>query len=175
MNIKFQDFMTQAACLYLDKAQAEEKYQIYCRLCQQENNVNKDEVIALAQRIKPVTRDEKGQLQWIEYSNVKNTFLWNRIFIAPAPNLVKEAEITTYHSFSYHGLVKPSALEILCQLPAELKDKITAFETSLPDSNVYAFTDFLLNRHILKTVLYSGELPEAVAGQPVVYNPYFEY
>lgn len=172
MNVKQQDFMAQATRQNLNKEQAEEKYQIYCRLCQLEKNIDKDEMIALAKRIKPIIRDENGYLHWIEYSNIKNSFLWNRYFLAPADNLTIVAEMTTYHDFAYHGLVRPSALEILSQLPDNLKNRVTAYEVILPCSNVYAFTDFLLNRHILKTVFYSGDMPEVVACQPVIYNPY---
>ena len=44
------------------------------------------------------------------------------------PQLKPLADITTYHSYGYYGLFKPSIAEVLAQIPEVLLQRVVAFE-----------------------------------------------
>jgi hypothetical protein len=87
--------------------------------------------------------DKRGMLHYIKPVDPRSiAFPWEPVSDGVATGIEPVAEITTYHTFGYQGLFKPSIAEVLAQLPAELPDDIVAFEVIGPEST----SD--LNKHI---------------------------
>lgn len=90
----------------------------------------------LADRIKPLIRKEDG-LYDIEPVDLRDvSFLWDPKPTTKASVVRNDTKwITTYHSWGYYGLFKPSVAEVLCQLSEFiLAWKPDAFElTHIPE------------------------------------------
>lgn len=97
-------------------------------------NVPKERICELAKRIKPVVRFTSG-LHYIKPVDLFTiAFTWDPKRASKAKGLRKLRDITTYHTYGYHGFFKPSIAEVLAQIPAELLGEAVAFETHGPDS-----------------------------------------
>ncbi len=91
--------------------------------------VAKDELIERSKRVRPViTKDgAKTYLEPVDPFTV--AYLWSPKPVAePVPPLVPLGEAKTYHSYGYYGFFKPSIGEVLAQIPADILDKVVAFE-----------------------------------------------
>jgi hypothetical protein len=97
--------------------------------------ISEEKVSQLLTRIKPLIRHE-GLLYEFSPSQAWNpftrSFTWNpeedkgaRVDAAHLPLL--EA-LPTYHTCGYHAVFRPGVAEVLAQIPAELLEKVTAFE-----------------------------------------------
>ena len=92
-------------------------------------------------RIKPVVRFAKdngsyeqhydGNLFYIKDVDLRNVaFTWDPTPAKKVEGLEKLCELTTYHSYGYHGFFKPSVAEVISQIPSEYVDDCVAFETT---------------------------------------------
>lgn len=105
--------------------------------------ITPDAVQALLARITPMLRNNAGQLCPYQPAQpadpVKTSFTWHGEADCGTPvpeqGLSMLAEVTTYHTCGYAMFFKPSIAEVLAQIPAELVDKVVAFEV-LFDANV---------------------------------------
>ncbi len=72
----------------------------------------------------------------------KVSFIWSAKADKLAEGLNKIADITTYHTFGYHGFFKPSIAEVIEQIPKKFLGKVVAFEIVDSPKDVYD-----LNKH----------------------------
>ena len=141
-----------------------------------EDCLAKDKAMFFARRIYPVMADtlkiEVGKPQgdkfWIDGCRVYHeSFVHTaptNIYL-PATNLHEIAEITTYHRCSHQKLLSPTIYEVLCQIPKEQLQEVSAFELYVQSpEEVYSYP---LDRHILKCVLYAGKLPPELVNSEV--------
>jgi hypothetical protein len=76
-----------------------------------------------------ITCGAGGTLFFIDAVDPFNVaYTWDPKPTDEATGLKDLREITTYHSFSYHGFFKPSIAEVLAQIPEEHLDTVVAFE-----------------------------------------------
>lgn len=96
--------------------------------------ISKEEVAALAKRIKPTIRSAEGQLSYIkEFDNVddmfKKSFTWEPEVTEPADDLV-EVDRTFFLSTGYPAMWKPTISEVFAFIQDMPNiDLICAFET----------------------------------------------
>lgn len=91
--------------------------------------VVKERIQELAERIKPIVqfpREGKCYIKPVDLFGIAYT--WDPKSADKATGLKPLCDITTYHTYSYHGFFKPSIAEVLAQIPAEHLDKVVAFE-----------------------------------------------
>ena len=85
-----------------------------------------------------------------------------------AEGLREIGRITTYHRYGgYYGCLRPSTDEAIIQCPKEWLDKVCAFEFIAASDKFNELYDGDLDRHVLTTVYYAGEVPAAIMDQPV--------
>ncbi len=83
----------------------------------------------LFERIKPVVQFGQKGLCYIKPVDLFGVaYTWNPKPADRATGLKDLCDITTYHTFGYHGFFKPSIAEVLAQIPEEHLDKVVAFE-----------------------------------------------
>ena len=86
----------------------------------------------LSRRIKPVIQfhgPKKSGLRFIGAVDPWSVaFTWSPEPRKRAYDLKPLCDITTYHSYAYHGFFKPSIAEVLAQIPAEYLGGVVAFE-----------------------------------------------
>ncbi len=145
----------------------------------QEEALSNDEVLKLAKNIKPVMRggknyvaignDATAPLYWVEARNIAgNSFVSTTTPLKEAEGLLEIARITTYHRYgNYYGRINPSLEECIRQCPPEIRDKVCAVEIVADPSDIINIYDCRLDRHILTTIYYMGELPDDIAKQKV--------
>lgn len=145
----------------------------------QEENLSKHEVLELAKRIKPVMRGDKNYvaistnqtipLYWLDICNIAaNSFICNHTSQKEAIGLQEIARIKTYHRYgNYYGRINPSLEECIRQCPPEIRDKVCAVEIVANPDDIINIYDCRLDRHVLTTVYYTGELPEEIANQKI--------
>jgi hypothetical protein len=101
--------------------------------------ISEEKIQELAKKIAPVVRfargeqelfrDKKGFLYWIEPVDLFNmAYTFDPKPTKEAVGLKPIGDITTYHTYGYQGLFKPSIAEVLAQIPAELLENVVAFE-----------------------------------------------
>ena len=98
----------------------------------------------LYERIRPVIRyaevkyggkthyekHSEGDLYYIKKVDPRGVaFTWSPEPDEKASGLVEMTDITTYHSYGYHGFFKPSVAEVLAQIPEKYLDDVVAFQT----------------------------------------------
>lgn len=119
-----------------------------------------DERLAeLVERIKPIVRWDNGDQYYIEPVDPRGVaFTWDPTPTKKAMGLMPIRDITTYHTFGYHGMFKPSIAEVLAMIPEDVIDEVVAFEiVELPETaddlnkNFEALID---GYHVAKTRLY---------------------
>ncbi len=124
--------------------------------------VPKNRIEELALRIKPVVEFKgKGKCYIKPVDLFKVAYTWGAKAAEKATRLKSLCEIVTYHGFGYYGFFKPSIAEVLAQIPAELLERVVAFEiTRSPESA----TDLNRERealnagfHVATTTLYVRE------------------
>jgi len=101
--------------------------------------VPKSDILELAKRIKPVVRFAIGLMGRFKSPEGKPyfikpvdpftiAFMWSPKPRKVAKGLKKLVDITTYHTWTYYGMFKPSIAEVLAQIPADIVDRVVAFE-----------------------------------------------
>jgi len=103
-------------------------------------DVPEDRIRELAKRIKPVVRFSISlpggflfypdgipfYIRKVDLFDIAYT--WSPKPRWPATRLTPLQDITTYHSWGHYSLFKPSIAEVLAQIPANLLDRVVAFE-----------------------------------------------
>ena len=123
--------------------------------------VKQDEIKARAERIKPVV-SFSGKPYYIKEVDLFNiAYTWEPKQDVPAEGLKVVKTITTYHGYGYYGFFKPSIAEVLAQIPAELLDKVVAFEivnspSTVEDLNKHK-VELDAGYHVAETALYVKE------------------
>ena len=170
----------------------------------QEKRYTKEEIIALAKRIRPVMRGTKHFVGIYPGGNEVHTTLHKtkamehlkemaetggKLFFVEAPyiathsytyeehhplleatGLTEVARITTYHRYGgFPCFLRPSIDEAIYQCPEELIDKVTAFEIVANSDRFRDIYNEALDRHVLTTVYYTGEVPEEITNLGLVW------
>jgi len=113
-------------------------------------------------KVRPLIRDEDGDLCWIEPSKPNHSFCWDAKIIRKVGEFeLSEGErIITFHSFGAPSLFKPTLEEVVKQIPKKfLVDswgkEVIAFEI-LKDDDGLLDAKHVLNSHYhwVFTVLY---------------------
>lgn len=130
--------------------------------------VDKNVIRKLAETIKPVVSknargevglDVEGNLFYIKPVDLfEIAYTWDPKVTERARGLVKLKDITTYHTYGYYGLFKPSIAEVIAQIPEELLESVVAFEiiespTTAEDFNK-DLAAFNAGYHVATTRLY---------------------
>lgn len=160
----------------------EELLSILEKLHQQESRFTKDDLLRLARKIKPVMREDKNKtvgiapiaqgenLFWIPpYPIHSQSFIgWCSTPIKKAEGLKEIARVTTYHTYGgYHGFLRPSTDEAICQCPEDILERVCAFEFQSSSPYISDIYNNGLDRHVLTTIYYEGQLPADIADQDV--------
>jgi hypothetical protein len=120
--------------------------------------IPREQISALAERIKPVVRDERNVLSYIKHVDLFSaSFLWKPEPLEAAADLTEIGRITTYHTFGYPALFKPSVAEVLAQIPEAYLGAAVAFEIIGPnDADDLNIENAALTAgyHVATTVLY---------------------
>jgi len=101
--------------------------------------ISNERLKELVKRIRPVVRYAKGEKglfesgegipYYIKPVHPRNvSYLWNAKPVKMAAGLATLTDITTYHTYGYHGFFKPSIAEVIAQIPEKHIDRIMAFE-----------------------------------------------
>lgn len=90
--------------------------------------VPKDQIVLLAERIKPVYDfgHKKRYIKPVDLFNV--SYIWEPISAKRAVGIKPLCDIRTYHGYGHYGMFKPSIAEVLAQIPDEHLSKVVAFE-----------------------------------------------
>ena len=124
-------------------------------------NVPEEQIRQMAERILPVVDIGKGRC-FIEPVD----FFHASFFSDPRPasfasGLKDLCDITTYHADTYWGIFSPSIAEVLAQIPAELQDKVVAFEIvqgpRTPDQRIRDIEAIHSGFHAATTRLFAQE------------------
>lgn len=119
---------------------------------------------ALAMQMKPAVRfvkgeggrlitHDEGELYWIKPVDLRRTaFTWDPKPTRRATGLVKLRDITTCHTYGYHGFFKPSIAEVIAQIPLEILPDVVAFETRTD----LGLGNIVGDHHVTTTTLYGS-------------------
>ncbi len=172
------DYLNQSAGKRLALKRCEEAIGILTKLEEQEK-MPQEEILRLAKKIRPLVRVGKTTsvfqnqikpLFWAEAPHIATkSFTFNSgRGIKIATGIHEIARITTYHRYGgFRVFLRPSVDEAIIQCPKELLDKVVGFEFQTDTLKASAVYDRFLDRHVLRTVYYTGELPEDIANLPV--------
>jgi len=125
--------------------------------------LTKAELTRRSRIIRPIFRTDEG-IFYQKVDNLDTSLVWDPKPEAPAVGLYTVTVVRTLHTFNYYGMFKPSAAEVLCQIPEGWLDHVVAYELCGPK------TADDLNRereavnagfHVSETILY-GVNKEAV-------------
>lgn len=166
---------------FLNLDEKEYYLEILNTLQAQEAAMTKEDIMAHAARIRPIMRGNNSdnisscpcspdaKMFWIKSTLIHNdSCAFNHTAIKPAVGLKEIGRILSFHRYgSYYGCLTPSADEAIIQCPKEILDKVCAFEFYTPTLDFHKVYDVNLDRHVLTTIYYEGELPEDVKSQPV--------
>ena len=146
-------------------------------LAEMRDALSLEKTLAYAKKIRPVVRVKENiiglcpdmmssDLYWIEYSKVSiSSYIFGAKKLAKAEGLKEIARIKTYHTLGiYASFLGPTVDEVIYQCPKEILDRAVAFEVVCNSHDVIKDCyNKWLNLHVLETVFYEGEMPEAVA------------
>ena len=154
--------------------------EIRARLAEQEK-MPKKEIMAYAHKIRPLVRGTEKDALLAPYNQTKPLYwakparISTQSFTFRADSALMRAEglteigrITTYHRYGgFYGCLRPSVDEAIVQCPKEWLDKVCAFEIQTDSLNFNEVYSPALDRHVLRTIYYTGTLPEEIANLPV--------
>lgn len=123
--------------------------------------LSEEELQKRSQLIRPVIRFG-GTLYYIEDVHLSNvSYIWSPVKKERASGLVSVAKVTTYHTYGYYGLFKPSIAEVLAQIPEEMVGKVCAFEIVERPERAEDFSKdikaFKAGYHVAVVQLYTKE------------------
>ena len=141
----------------------------------------KEEIMAYARKIRPLVRgtldnamlmpeNQDKPLYWAKPARIRTESFTFRADAAlmKAEGLQEIGRIITYHRYGgYRKYLRPSADEAIYQCPKEWLDKVCAFEIQIDSNRMEDIYDSRLDCHVLRTVYYTGTLPEEIANLPV--------
>ena len=133
--------------------------QLLAVLLAYKRELSDEELADLAQRIRPVVRDENGRCFYIEAVDPrKEAFTWSPTLTDEAADgaggIVRIATIYTLHSYGAPSLFKPSIAEVISMIPQHLLGKVIAFETVCPDDVGGQRSALAKGYHVAVTHLY---------------------
>lgn len=151
------------------------------KLVKMRDNLSLEKTLAYAKRIRPVARFEgnvigichdmmSSELYWIGYENVSmSSYMFGAKKLVKAEGLKEIARVKTYHTMgTYASFLCPTVDEVIYQCPKDILDRAVAFEVICKSRDVLRCCyDRWLNLHVLETVFYEGEMPDAVKQQEV--------
>lgn len=84
----------------------------------------------LCARIRPIVTFPDLGKRYIRSVDPRNdSYIWDPTATNEAVEGIAELQsITTYHTFGFYGLFKPSIAEVIAQIPEELLSQVVAFE-----------------------------------------------
>ena len=101
--------------------------------------------------VKLVPNDVGGVLYWLDDVEFpRSTFTYSPKPVKMVKSLKSVTGITTYHTWAYYGLFRPTIAEVLAQIPEEYVDKVVAFETL----TAITTSHIVENYHVAMTILY---------------------
>ena len=72
---------------------------------------------------------DSGEQYYIEPVDPRGVaYTWDPTPTEKAMGLMQIRDITTYHTFGYHGMFKPSIAEVLAMIPEDVVEEVVAFE-----------------------------------------------
>lgn len=87
--------------------------------------MDKKIVVLLDKSIKPLIRNDKGEICFAtgKYDIFSESYSWKIEAAEPiGDQLMEIGHARTYHTYGYYGFFKPSAAEVLCQIPDHISD-----------------------------------------------------
>ena len=127
--------------------------------------ISQDDLRRFAKQIKPVTTIKGTQYVHAPCDVVTQSFAGGIDKNLPAEALEEYFTMTTYHRYGHPMLFKPSVEEVLAQIPDQMLEQITGFESDLisMDPNSCVDGDY----HVASTRFYMGKLPLEAQKQDV--------
>lgn len=127
--------------------------------------ISDDELLRRYSAIKPIISVDGEKFHCREFSlkEMRQTsYTFDKVSSKGMPanfsSFKEVGKIHTLHTFGYYGIFKPSAAEVLAQIPAPLLESVVAFEiTDWPETsndlnkNIYALN---AGFHVAETTLY---------------------
>jgi hypothetical protein len=133
-----------------------------------------DEVLVeRAFRIRQIAKASDGKLRHIENVHIdrvqpdRGVDVERSHVLEEVKGLTKLKTITTIHRSVMPAYFMPSVKEVLAQIPPELLDQVTAYSIEYGKKNGHPKR---INHDRAVTTLYTGKLPDHIAGQMVVLN-----
>jgi protoheme ferro-lyase len=117
-------------------------------------------IIRFAESETGLSRSVNGLPYHIEPVDLRYTaFTWDPKPTIQSENLKELCDITTYHSFSFHGFFKPSIAEVIAAIPDEQISAVVAFEIisspETPDDLNNESEALNAGYHVARTRLYT--------------------
>lgn len=165
-------------------------YQAIIRMLLEKEQMSKETLIRLAQRIKPLMypKDESTlphKLFWMKPVPLTESFYFNfdddsvvknsEGGILAVEGLEKVCEFICYHRYGgYYGFLRPGMDEIIQQFPAYLltdEKAEYAIEMVFTSTNLDDIYDRILDRHVSTVIVYriKNGLPQQLREQKVIY------
>lgn len=168
------------AQINMPKDVREKAIAILTRLDEQEK-MAKSTILEYARHIRPLIRGteervalapqyKNKELFWARPTKIATeSFTFNhKTGLMKAEGLTEIGRITTYHNYGgYSAFLRPSTHEAIGQCPKEWLDKVVAFEFQTDSDKFEDVYDYMLDRHVLTTIYYTGTLPEEIHNLPV--------
>lgn len=112
-------------------------------------------------RIKPLVRDQDGNLRFIKDVDPRRTaYSWLPEYTGTAESVYRLGSFATLHTFGAPVFFKPSVAEVLAQIPAGYLDVAKAFEVIGPisTSGLNMNTDAVnAGFHVAETYVYGNQ------------------
>lgn len=129
-----------------------------------------EELLSRAFKVKQVGKASDGKLHYVENVHIDRVRP-DRGMDVEASHVQETVQglrplitITTTHRSVMPAYFMPSVKEVLAQIPADLLDQVVAYSVEYDGKGEKANTDSG------RTTLYTGKLPDHIAGQMVVLN-----
>ena len=92
-------------------------------------DITDEKLQSLLARIKPVFDFPNKGKCFVKVDDPRGvSYVWDPTSIGSVTGLKPLCDITTYHTFGYYGLFKPSVAEVLAQIPEDKLNQVVAFE-----------------------------------------------
>lgn len=173
------------------RSMVQNHYLALARMLMEKEQMPAEDIVKLAQRIKPLMRPKEGSslkkgLYWSKPVPLTQSFYFNFVDssvlrdkngeILAVEALEKVSEFVCYHHYGgYYGCLRPSMDEIIQQFPTYLlKDEKAEYAVELvfPSLELHEVLDFYLDRHVSTVVVYrlKNGLPQELKEQEIIYK-----
>lgn len=120
------------------------------------------EIAEMLDGMRPVVRNENGELCHIELVDPKNvSYIWDPRFTDKATGLSEIATVYTLHTWGYYGMFKPSLEEVVSMIPQHMIEVVKAFEIIGPkDGDDLDRQNDAVNAgyHVAVVILYGNDV-----------------